>query len=315
MDPALELKGVKAAYGRIEVLHGVNLVVPAGSVVALLGPNGGGKTTTLKVISGQMTPTAGCVHIAGRHVNGAPADALARIGVCTIPEGRGIFPNLTVKENLRMATYGGVDFGEVESVAYDRFPRLGERRSQVAGTMSGGEQQMLALARGLAVKPSLLLLDELSMGLAPLIVEQLYDVVGQVAKTGVSILVVEQFARTVLDVADYAAIMLHGKVVSVGQPADLEEELSSAYLGAKETAKFSDLSSGPGRAQSHQHRGTISEVQGCGARRSSRRPRRRVRAQRLTAGGRAFELVGPDQSVAPRQWFVRRPEQRVPGHG
>ena len=179
MDPALELKGVKAAYGRIEVLHGVNLVVPAGSVVALLGPNGGGKTTTLKVISGQMTPTAGCVHIANRHVNGAPADALARIGVCTIPEGRGIFPNLTVKENLRMATYGGVDFGEVESVAYERFPRLGERRSQVAGTMSGGEQQMLALARGLAVKPSLLLLDELSMGLAPLIVEQLYDEIGR----------------------------------------------------------------------------------------------------------------------------------------
>jgi branched-chain amino acid transport system ATP-binding protein len=230
-EKALELKGVKAAYGRIEVLHGVDLVVPAGSVVALLGPNGGGKTTTLKVISGQMAPTAGCVHIAGRHVNGASTDALARIGVCTIPEGRGIFPNLTVKENLRMATYGGVGFDEVESVAYARFPRLGERRSQLAGTMSGGEQQMLALARGLAVNPSLLLLDELSMGLAPLIVEQLYAVVAQVATTGVSILVVEQFARTVLGVADYAAIMLHGKVVSVGQPADLEDELSSAYLG------------------------------------------------------------------------------------
>jgi branched-chain amino acid transport system ATP-binding protein len=230
-EKALELKGVKAAYGRIEVLHGVDLVVPAGSVVALLGPNGGGKTTTLKVISGQMAPTAGCVHIAGRHVNGASTDALARIGVCTIPEGRGIFPNLTVKENLRMATYGGVGFDEVESVAYARFPRLGERRSQLAGTMSGGEQQMLVLARGLAVNPSLLLLDELSMGLAPLIVEQLYAVVAQVATTGVSILVVEQFARTVLGVADYAAIMLHGKVVSVGQPADLEDELSSAYLG------------------------------------------------------------------------------------
>jgi branched-chain amino acid transport system ATP-binding protein len=229
--PVLELKNVKAAYGRIEVLHGVDLVVPVGTVVALLGPNGGGKTTTLKVVAGQMTPTGGCVHIAGRHVNGASPDALARAGVCTIPEGRGVFPNLTVKENLRMATYAGTSFNDVESVAYERFPRLGERRSQLAGTLSGGEQQMLALARGLAVNPSLLLLDELSMGLAPIIVEQLYEIVGQVARTGVSILVVEQFARTVLGVADYAAIMLHGKVVSVGQPADLEEELSSAYLG------------------------------------------------------------------------------------
>src|SRR5437763_8390809 len=120
-EPVLELKGVKAAYGRIEVLHGVDLAVPSGSVVALLGPNGGGKTTTLKVVSGQMTPTAGCVHIAGRHVNGAGSDALARIGVCTIPEGRGIFPNLTVKENLRMATYGGAGSGDVDSGRYGRF--------------------------------------------------------------------------------------------------------------------------------------------------------------------------------------------------
>jgi branched-chain amino acid transport system ATP-binding protein len=231
--PLLELRGVRAAYGRIEVLHGVDLVVPKGSVVALLGPNGGGKTTTLKVVSGQMTPTAGCVHIAGRHVNGSDPDALARIGVCTIPEGRGIFPNLTVRENLRMVTFAGtVDLAEVEDTAFARFPRLGERRTQLAGTLSGGEQQMLALARGLAVHPALLLLDELSMGLAPLIVEGLYEIVAQVASEGVSILVVEQFARTVLGVADYAAIMLHGQVVSVGQPADLEDELSAAYLGS-----------------------------------------------------------------------------------
>ena len=232
MEPLLELRDVRAAYGKIEVLHGVDLVVPQGSVVALLGPNGGGKTTTLKVASGQMVPTSGCVHVGGAHVNGASADALARLGVCTIPEGRGIFPNLTVRENLRMATFGGVEMGEVEEVAYARFPRLGERRSQLAGTLSGGEQQMLSLARGLAVNPALLLLDELSMGLAPIIVEQLYEIVAQIAKEGVSILVVEQFARTVLGVADYAAIMLHGRVTSVGQPADLEEELSAAYLGA-----------------------------------------------------------------------------------
>ena len=230
--PVLALRDVHAAYGKIEVLHGVDLVVPPSSVVALLGPNGGGKTTTLKVASGQLVPTRGCVHIAGRHVNGATADALARSGVCTIPEGRGVFPNLTVRENLRMVTYAGVATDQVESVAYERFPRLGERRNQLAGTMSGGEQQMLAMARGLATDPALLLLDELSMGLAPIIVEQLYDVVGQIAADGVSILVVEQFARTVLGVADYAAIMLHGHITSVGQPADLEDELEAAYLGA-----------------------------------------------------------------------------------
>jgi branched-chain amino acid transport system ATP-binding protein len=227
----LELKGVRAAYGRIEVLHGVDLVVPRGAVVALLGPNGGGKTTTLKVASGQMRPTGGCVHILGRHVNGADPDALARLGVCTIPEGRGIFPNLTVRENLRMVTYAGVGMHEVEDRAYAQFPRLAERRSQVAGTMSGGEQQMLAMARGLAVNPALLFLDELSMGLAPIIVAELYEIVAEIARTGVSILVVEQFARTVLGVADYAAIMLHGRVTAVGQPADVVDDLERAYLG------------------------------------------------------------------------------------
>lgn len=231
--PMLELIGVRAAYGRIEVLQGVDLVVPRGSVLALLGPNGGGKTTTLKVASGQLPATAGCLHIGGRHVNGVAPDALARIGVCTIPEGRGIFPNLTVRENLRMVTYGGVSQHEVEEKSFTQFPRLGERRNQLAGTMSGGEQQMLAMARGLAVHPTLLFLDELSMGLAPLIVEELYEIVAQIAKTGVSILVVEQFARTVLGVADYAAIMLHGRVTSIGQPEDIAPELEAAYLGSR----------------------------------------------------------------------------------
>ena len=230
-EPVIELRDVRAAYGRIEVLHGVSLVVPPGSVVALLGPNGGGKTTTLKVISGQLPATDGCVHIAGRHVNGAASDALARAGVCTIPEGRGIFPNLTVRENLEMSSFSGRSLSEIEEVAFARFPRLGERRTQLAGTLSGGEQQMLALSRGLASEPSVLLLDELSMGLAPLIVHELYEAVAEVARNGVSILVVEQFARTVLGVADYAAMMLNGRIVSVGQPADLEDELSDAYLG------------------------------------------------------------------------------------
>ena len=230
-EPVLELRDVRAAYGRIEVLHGVDIVVPENSVVALLGPNGAGKTTTLKVASGQMRPTSGHVHIAGRHVNGATADALARAGVCAIPEGRGIFPNLTVEENLQMVTFSGSPLKHVEERTYTQFPRLKERRAQLAGTMSGGEQQMLAIARALATDPALLMLDEISMGLAPMIVTELYDLVKQIAASGVSILLVEQFARTALAVADYAAIMVHGRVQRVGQPADIEEELSSAYLG------------------------------------------------------------------------------------
>jgi len=231
--PVLELRGVRAAYGRIEVLHGVDLVVPAGQVVALLGPNGAGKSTTLRVASGQMVPTAGCVHVGGRHVNGATADALARAGVCTIPEGRGVFRNLTVRENLWMATYAGGSRRSIEERAYSQFPRLAERRGQIAGTMSGGEQQMLAMARGLAADPSVLLLDELSMGLAPMIVEELYRLVGEIAAGGVSILMVEQFARTVLGVADRAVILQHGVVTAVGDPSEIEAQLSAAYLGVE----------------------------------------------------------------------------------
>ena len=227
----LELRGVRAAYGRIEVLHGVDLLVPPNSIVALLGPNGAGKTTTLKVASGQMRPTEGEVRVAGRPVQGASADALARAGVCSIPEGRGIFPNLTVEENLRLATFVDVPFDRVKETTYQQFPRLGERRHQLAGTMSGGEQQMLAIARGLTTDPALLMLDELSMGLAPLIVAELYDLVAQIAEQGVAILLVEQFARVALPVATYAAIMAQGRIIDFGEPADISEGLSAAYLG------------------------------------------------------------------------------------
>jgi branched-chain amino acid transport system ATP-binding protein len=224
---------VRAAYGRIEVLHGVDLEVAEGSVVALLGPNGAGKTTTINVCSGLMTPTHGVVTLAGRRVNGVPPNRLARVGVCTIPEGRGVFPNLTVRENLEMMTYTGRSLDVIEDEAFGQFPRLAERRHQQAGTLSGGEQQMLALARGLATRPALLLLDELSMGLAPLIVGEIYEIVAEIASRGVSLLVVEQFAHTVLGVADVAAIMAQGRVRAVGRPAELEDELSAAYLGAR----------------------------------------------------------------------------------
>ncbi len=233
--PMLELSGIRAAYDAIEVLHGVDLVVPPAKVVALLGPNGAGKTTTLRVASGLMAPKSGTVLVAGRDVTGVKSEELARIGLVTIPEGKGVFPNLTVRENLQMATYAGVPLREIEGRAYAQFPRLAERRNQLSGTMSGGEQQMLALARGLAVDPAVLLLDELSMGLAPLVVEELYGIVADIAHSGVSILVVEQFARTVLGVADIAAIMSNGRVVHVGEPAHVADLLSSAYFGSAES--------------------------------------------------------------------------------
>jgi ABC-type branched-subunit amino acid transport system ATPase component len=229
--PALALRAVHAAYGAIEVIHGLDLVVPTGQVFALLGPNGAGKSSTLKVASGQLEPTSGTVEIHGRDITGTSADTLARNGVCLVPEGRGIFPNLTVTENLRMATYTGVSLKSVLDRAFERFPRLKERRKQVAGTLSGGEQQMLSMARALATDPKVLLLDELSMGLAPLIVEELYDVVKRIAADDVSILIVEQFAHEVLGVADVAAIMLHGRVEFSGAPAEVGPALDRAYLG------------------------------------------------------------------------------------
>jgi branched-chain amino acid transport system ATP-binding protein len=228
----VELAGVHAAYGDIPALHGVDLRIDEGTVVALLGPNGAGKSSTVKVCSGLLAPTAGAVVVGGQDVTGASPDALSRLGVCTVPEGRGVFPNLTVAENLWMATHAGAARRHVEDVTYGRFPRLAERRSQLAGTLSGGEQQMLALSRALATDPAVILLDELSMGLAPIVVGELYEIVRQVAATGVALLVVEQFAEAVLRIADVAAVMAHGRVTAIGTPADMQAGLSHAYLGA-----------------------------------------------------------------------------------
>jgi branched-chain amino acid transport system ATP-binding protein len=229
--PILDVVDVHAAYGRIEVLRGVDLRVPKGAVVALLGPNGAGKSTLLKVISGQMHQTSGDIHMAGVHVTNAKPDDLAQLGLTTIPEGRSVFPNLTVEENLLLMSYAGVPADQVFETAYAYFPRLHERRYQLAGTLSGGEQQMLALARALTSDPALLLLDELSMGLAPLIVEELFETVGRIAESGVSILVVEQFAQTALRIADHAAVMTGGRIVATGEPNEIEAIMADVILG------------------------------------------------------------------------------------
>ena len=231
LPPGVTVRGLRASYGRIEVLHGVDLEVPAGSVFALLGPNGAGKSTLLKVLSGRMRPTDGEVRIGDLALGRIPSEKLARQGICAIPEGRGIFPNLSVRENLRIWTYvGDVSMKDVEEQTYATFPVLKQRRRQLAGTMSGGEQQMLAISRALVTKPRLLLLDELSMGLAPLIVAELYELVGQLATQGMTVILVEQFVTTALAVADRAAIMVHGRVEQQGTPEAMAEAAHSIYL-------------------------------------------------------------------------------------
>jgi branched-chain amino acid transport system ATP-binding protein len=234
--PALSAVDVRAGYGRIEVLHGISLAVRSGSALALLGPNGAGKTTLLKAISGQLALTAGTVEVAGRRLGRNATEQLARSGVCMIPEGRSIFPNLTVSENLLMYTFRrpGMKSAWVEERAFERFPALTGRRKQLAGTLSGGEQRMLSMARALTTDPQILLLDELSMGLAPIIVDQLYDIVGQlVASEGLTIVMVEQFVQTALSFADEAAIMVNGELVKQGKPADIRADVVGAYLGAE----------------------------------------------------------------------------------
>jgi branched-chain amino acid transport system ATP-binding protein len=231
--PALQLVGIHAAYERVEVLRGVELTVAPGQVFALLGPNGAGKSTTLRVVSGRMKPLSGQVLVDGVDIAGRRPEKLARDGICSVPEGRGVFPSLTVAENLRMWTFrGGVRRSEVEEAAYARFPRLAERRKQLACTLSGGEQQMLAMSRALSTNPKLLLLDEISMGLAPLVVASLYEIVGQIAQEGFAILLVEQFASTALAVAERAAVMVQGRIEMEGTPSEIGAAAGGLYMAS-----------------------------------------------------------------------------------
>jgi len=228
----LELRGVSAGYGTGRVLEQVDLVVPDGAVVALLGPNGAGKTTLLRVASGLLRPTAGQVLLDGEDVTGASPYELARAGICHVPEGRGVFPTLSVADNLRLQAPRSVDRRAVD-LAAAVFPRLEQRRSQLAGTLSGGEQQMLALSRAYVAQPSTVLLDEVSMGLAPKIVDEIFDYLRRLAAEGLSLLVVEQYVARALELADYVYILNRGRIRFAGEPGEVEDDaVLESYLGA-----------------------------------------------------------------------------------
>jgi branched-chain amino acid transport system ATP-binding protein len=233
---SISLDGARAGYGGIEVLHGIDLAVAPGEVFAVLGPNGAGKSTLLGVVSGRLALTAGALVIDAHPVRKAQPERLARDGLCCIPEGRGIFPNLTVGEHLSLWA-GGRRFGVRESkaalmsAAFERFPALAERRRQLAGSLSGGERQMLALSRALRPGVRAFLCDEVSMGLAPLVVEELYSFIASLPSAGVTVVVVEQFAEMALAVADRAAVLVEGKVRLSGTPDEVRAGLSAAYLG------------------------------------------------------------------------------------
>jgi branched-chain amino acid transport system ATP-binding protein len=232
MRPLLRLRGVEARYGRFVALSGVSMIVPEGAVVALLGPNGAGKSTTLRTISGMLAPTAGEITFDGEAIGGLPDHRIAKLGLAHIPEGRGLFPSLTVRENLLMHQYS-VRSADGLDRTFALFPVLEKRRNQIAGTLSGGEQQMLSLARAVVTDPRLLMVDELSLGLAPRLVSQLFDAVRAIRDAGTTILLVEQYVRHALRLADIVVILHKGKVRFIGEPGELQhdETLVESYLG------------------------------------------------------------------------------------
>ncbi len=235
MTMALELQGVRAGYGRIEILHGVDLRVPEGSVVALLGPNGVGKTTTLRAISGTLPVTAGAIRLSGRRIDNRRPSAIAARGLVLVPEGRGVFPALTVADNLKVAhrsvpsSVAGPWSAWVDEVI-GMFPPLGTRMHQVAGSLSGGEQQMLAVCRALIGDPKAVLFDELSMGLAPLVVAELFEHIAALRDAGRTIVLVEQHLTYALELADLCYVMAKGRVVWAGDPSELRTSPTAAAL-------------------------------------------------------------------------------------
>ncbi|HEY3604447.1 MAG TPA: ABC transporter ATP-binding protein [Sporichthyaceae bacterium] len=225
----LELCGITAGYTGAPVLHGVDLVVPDGATVALLGPNGAGKTTLLRVAGGTLRPMTGRVRVDGIDVIGRAPHELVRHGLCTVPEGRAVFPGLTVRENLTL--FGGAGSADL-ALVIEAFPILGRRLNQRAGSMSGGEQQMVALSRAYLQSPRLILLDEVSMGLAPVIVDEVFEFLATLRSRGASLLLVEQYVGKALALADYVVLISRGRVGFVGEPHELDEErIFQSYAG------------------------------------------------------------------------------------
>ncbi|WP_102691108.1 ABC transporter ATP-binding protein [Rummeliibacillus pycnus] len=236
----LKVSNVETFYGQIQALKGISLNVEEGKIVTLLGANGAGKSTTMKTIVGLLKPKKGMVEFLGENVTGLRPDQLLRRGIALVPEGRAILSSMTVIENLDMGAYHRKDKNverEIEEVM-ERFPILRERKSQLAGTLSGGQQQMLAIARALLSKPKLLLLDEPSMGLAPLIVADIFKIIKEIKDAGTTVLLVEQNAKQALKIADYGYVMETGKIIIEGKASDLLEDprIVEAYLGRKSTS-------------------------------------------------------------------------------
>lgn len=231
-----EIQDLEVSFGGIKALKGISLNVDSGEIVTLIGANGAGKTTTLRAASGLIKPKAGRVLLDGKDITKTSTEERVKLGLCHVPEGRRVFASLTVLENLEMGAYLRRDrvgiAGDLDSV-YLRFPRLADRRKQTAGTLSGGEQQMLAIGRAMMSRPSVLLLDEPSMGLAPLLVAEIFDIIGQINATGTTVLLVEQNANMALQVANRGYVLETGKIVLSGQAKELlsTEDIKRAYLG------------------------------------------------------------------------------------